>query len=129
MDSEIEKMVARLKAEGLSPEREARILAEVNRPGVHGVPEDPGGGLAHGVYAFHDLVSLQSFAAMQGTASTNIRSIDELLERDNQREQDGFPRKVNVGRLIKPGRRGKEKVVIVPTTVEEMFLHDTAPAD
>ncbi len=117
-------------------EAEARVLAELNHAGVHGVPEDRGGAFeaaggaaAAGLYAFHDLISLQAFAAMQGSASANIRSIDELLERDNQREQDGFPRKVNVGRLIKPGKRGKEKVVIVPTTVEEKFLHDTAAHD
>jgi hypothetical protein len=79
-----------------------------------------------GLYAYHDLDVLQRLAAMQGSASANIRSIDELLERDRQREQDGFPRKINVGRLIKPGKRGKEKVVIVPTTVEEKFLHDTS---
>ena len=59
---------------------------------------------------------------MQRSASANIRSIDELLERDRQREEDGFPRKIDVGRLIKPGKSGKEKVVIVPTTVEEKFL-------
>ena len=45
-----------------------------------------------------------------------------------QREKDGFPRKIRVGRLIKPGKRGKEKVVIVPTTVEEKFCHDTPSA-
>ena len=67
---------------------------------------------------------LQCMAAMQRTVSANIRSIDELLERDKQREEDGFPRKIDVGRLIKPGKSGKQKVVIVPTTVEEKFLHD-----
>ncbi|MCK7506301.1 MAG: hypothetical protein MZV70_21090 [Desulfobacterales bacterium] len=48
---------------------------------------------------------------MQGSASASIRSIDELLERDRQREQDGFPRKINVGRLIKPGqeRQGESR--------------------
>lgn len=56
--------------------------------------------------------------------TAHIRSIDEILERDNQREKDGFPRKIQVGRLIKPGKGGKEKVVVVPTTVEEKFIHD-----
>ena len=41
-------------------------------------------------------------------------------------KKDGFPRKIDVGRLIKPGKGGKEKVVIVPTTVEEKFIHDTS---
>ena len=79
-----------------------------------------------GLYAYHDLDVLQRLAAMQSSGSASIRSIDELLERDRLREQDGFPRKINVGRLIKPGRSGKQKVVIVPTTVEEKLLHDTS---
>ncbi len=53
-----------------------------------------------------------------------LRSIDDLLERDRHREKDGFPRKIRVGRLIKPGRGGKDKVVVVPTTVEEKLIHD-----
>ena len=56
--------------------------------------------------------------------TTSIRSLEELLERDRQREKDGFPRKIRVGRLIRPGKGGKEKVVVVPTTVEEKFVHD-----
>jgi hypothetical protein len=47
-----------------------------------------------------------------------------LLEKDRQREKDGFPRKIRVGKMIKPGRAGKGKVVVVPTTVEEKFIHD-----
>jgi uncharacterized sporulation protein YeaH/YhbH (DUF444 family) len=66
---------------------------------------------------------------MQRSPTANIRSIDELLERDKQREEDGFPRKISVGRLIKPGKSGREKVVIVPTTVEEKFLHDASFRD
>lgn len=56
-----------------------------------------------------------------------LSSIEELLERDKQREKDGFPRKIRLGRLVKPGKRGKGKVVVVPTTVEEKFIHDSMP--
>ena len=56
--------------------------------------------------------------------TAGIRSLDELLERDRLREKDGFPRKIRIGRLIRPGRGGKERFVIVPTTVEEKFIHD-----
>ena len=58
--------------------------------------------------------------------ASQIRSIDELLERDKQREKDGFPRKIRVGRLIKPGKGGKDKVVVVPSTVEEKLYHDNS---
>jgi len=62
-----------------------------------------------------------------GSATTHMRSLDELLERDRLREEDGFPRKIRVGKLIKPGKGGKEKFVVVPTTVEEKFIHDRVP--
>lgn len=60
-----------------------------------------------------------------------IGSIEDLLERDIQREKDGFPRKIRIGKLIRPVRGGKEKVVVVPTTVEEKLYHDsrTPPRD
>lgn len=55
--------------------------------------------------------------------TAHVRSLDELLERDRRREEDGFPRKIRVGRMIKPGK-GDAKVVVVPTTVEEKLVHD-----
>lgn len=76
------------------------------------------------VYAYHDLFFLQEFSSPRVNTAAQIRSVDELLERDRQREKDGFPRKIRVGRLIKPGRGGKDKVVVVPSTVEEKFIHD-----
>jgi uncharacterized sporulation protein YeaH/YhbH (DUF444 family) len=133
MSSDLRQIFERLKTAGLTPEREAKIRRELEAGGSHGflgaAERGDGAGIAfaaRGLYGFHDLKVLQSLAAMRSSTSVNIRSIDELLERDRQREQDGFPRKINVGRLIKPGRGGKQKVVIVPTTVEEKLLHDTS---
>ncbi len=51
-------------------------------------------------------------------------TLDELLEKDRRREEDGFKRKIRIGRIVKPGTGGKEKIIIVPTTVEEKFVHD-----
>ncbi|MFU8769214.1 MAG: DUF444 family protein [Desulfotignum sp.] len=51
-------------------------------------------------------------------------TLDELLERDKKREADGFKRKIRIGRIVKPGSGGKEKIIVVPTTVEEKFVHD-----
>ncbi|MCP3875498.1 MAG: DUF444 family protein [Desulfobacteraceae bacterium] len=51
-------------------------------------------------------------------------TLDELLERDRRREEDGFKRKIRIGKIVKPGSGGKEKIIIVPTTVEEKFVHD-----
>ena len=128
------KLFARLLAEGLSPEREARLRREELTDDVdHRVPDpSPGAGdvpfALYGFYDYSDLSFLQGMAALQSTYVSRISSIDELLERDKLREQDGFPRKIRVGRLIKPGKGGKDKVVVVPTTVEEKFIHDTVKA-
>ncbi len=51
-------------------------------------------------------------------------TLDELLERDRKREEDGFKRKIRIGRIVKPGTGAKEKIIIVPTTTEEKFYHD-----
>ncbi len=51
-------------------------------------------------------------------------TLDELLERDKQREEDGFKRKIRIGRIVKPGSGEKDKIIVVPTTVEEKFVHD-----
>jgi len=127
MDSKY-KIYAALKAEGLSPEQRAVIEAELHDDREHFVVDDGGEGRrekkAAGFYDHHDLPDLQAMTAMQPTYTATVRSLDELLQRDRQREKDGFPRKINVGRLIKPGKGGKTKVVIVPTTVEEKFIHD-----
>jgi uncharacterized sporulation protein YeaH/YhbH (DUF444 family) len=90
-------------------------------------PSTDAGDFAAGVkrlYDWHDLFTLQALSSPRTGPTTQLKSIDELLERDAQREKDGFPRKIRVGRLIKPGKGGNDKVVVVPTTVEEKLLHD-----
>ncbi len=76
------------------------------------------------IYAYYDLSVLQDMQAPQYTHATGMRSLEELLEREKQREKDGFPRKIRIGRLMKPGKSDKGKIVVVPTTVEEKFIHD-----
>jgi hypothetical protein len=134
MDSKPLQLYKQLKKDGLTPGQEEKIQLELNDTGSHGLPGDDLPGTAKDgsaltfrkIYAYHDLLDLQGMTAMRSTPNVSIRSIDELLERDNQREKDGFPRKINVGRLIKPGKSGKDKIVIVPSTVEEKFMHDTS---
>ncbi len=120
----------RLKARGLTPDQEDVILTELHDDGDHGIPypEDidpavePNTGKR--IYDYADLPFLQEMPPPLGSYTTCLRSLDELLERDKLREKDGFPRKIRVGRLIKPGKGGKDKVVVVPSTVEEKFIHD-----
>ena len=61
----------------------------------------------------------------KGYYHKGLKSIDDLLERDKQREKDGFPRKVRLGRIFRPGKAGKDNIIIVPTVDEEKFYHDT----
>jgi uncharacterized sporulation protein YeaH/YhbH (DUF444 family) len=75
----------------------------------------------------HPFNSPQLSVNMQGAGSapiTSVQSLDYLLARDKQREKDGFPRKIRVGKMVKPSQNGGDKIVIVPTTVEEKLLHD-----
>lgn len=72
-----------------------------------------------------DLCHLQSMPGPGISHIHGLSSIDELLERDKQREKDGFPRKIQIGRLVKPGRGEKGKIILVPTTVEEKLIHDS----
>lgn len=127
MNTKLVTYYQRLKKDGLAPDREKRILDELHGPHTHEMPvSSDGAGDRHPprIYAFHDLVDLQEMPPPKSPYTTCLKSIDELLERDKQREKDGFPRKIRVGRLIKPGRGGKDRVVVVPTTVEEKFIHD-----
>ncbi len=102
--------------------------------GVRGEAEEPRPVLAS-VYApdraFRDgdMVFLQDASPSLASHVQSLSAIDELLERDKQREKDGFPRKIRVGRLVKPGRGGKDKIILVPTTVEEKFIHDLRSAE
>ncbi len=75
-------------------------------------------------YAYADLSWIQALAVPRGAYAARMHSLDELMERDARREEDGFPRKIRIGRLVKPGRGGQNKIVIVPTTVEDKLLHD-----
>ena len=112
-----------------------RLRVELAAGCDHGLPESPpepdytpGLDILRGVrndpYSYADLTFIQSMGTPQGTYTARISSIDELMERDAQREKDGFPRKIRIGRLVKPSRGGADKVVVVPTTVEEKFIHD-----
>ena len=85
--------------------------------------------LPKGIYEHCDLTELQDSAPPETPYSQRQTSIGDLLNRDMQREKDGFPRKVRLGRLIKPGQGAREKIIVVPTTVEEKLIHDTRPQE
>lgn len=53
-----------------------------------------------------------------------LETLDDLMKRDEQREKDGFKKKIRLGKFVNPGRKGKsDSVVVVPTTTEEKLYH------
>jgi len=126
MKKDLRKRYQQLRRRGLTPGQEEMIRRELEDEGEHTLPAPAGNAPAYpeNLYGWHDLAALQKLEHSTGGYVTRIRSLDELLERDRQREEDGFPRKIRVGRMIRPGRSGEDKVVVVPTTVEEKFIHD-----
>ncbi len=128
MSKELWDLFEKLSAQGLGPELKAKIMAEIKST------ENPAQEDAHNpqppwipsLYDYHDLMMLQAMSAPKGSYTSHIRSIDELLAKDKQRQEDGFPRKIRVGRMVKPGRAGKDKIVVVPSTVEDKLIHDNA---
>lgn len=94
-----------------------------DQEGTHKVARK--GTYGKGLYGVSDLTTLQLEGVPRHYYIHTIGSIEDLLQRDTQREKDGFPRKIRIGKLIKPARGGKDKVIVVPTTVEEKFYHDT----
>lgn len=126
-----ESIYQRLKENGLSREQERKILRELSEPRDHPPLPDPsadaGSSRPKGPMRPEDVTDMGVFLHTHGPAfppTTQLSSIEELLERDRQREKDGFPKKIRVGRLIRPGKGGKDKVVVIPTTVEEKLIHD-----
>ncbi|MCP3951646.1 MAG: DUF444 family protein [Desulfobacterales bacterium] len=132
MDSKLDKYYRELKKQGLAPDREEKILAELGNTARHRISKriekssESDNPPVKSVYDWNDLATLQTIPNPEPSYTLQLKSIDELLERDKHREEDGFPRKIRVGKMIKPGRGGKDKVVIVPTTVEEKFIHDNS---
>lgn len=53
-----------------------------------------------------------------------LRTLEELIERDKKREQDGFPTRIRIGKLMRPENGEKPKVILVPYTFEPKFYHD-----
>lgn len=127
MKPELATLFKQLKEAGLTPEREERLRVELWDTSHHDLPSSEPAVVADS-FGYSDLCALQAPSAPTGSYTTRIKSLDELLERDMRREQDGFPRKIRIGKLIRPGKGGKDKIVVVPTTVEEKFIHDRISA-
>ncbi len=135
-DQKTMALLAQLEALGLPPQREKLLRQEIMAGGEHGVPDKlkdsdftPGISILRLVinspYAFADLSFLQGMASPHMNMTLRLGTLEDLMARDAKREEDGLPRKIRIGKLVKPGQGGKDKVVVVPSTVEEKFMHDS----
>ncbi len=92
-------------------------IPSVDRPQLPSLPS---------LYSWYDYIHLQMGSPPRSTSATYVRTLDELLDKDKEREKDGFPRRIRIGRIVRPSKDRKDKIVIVPTTDEPKFLHDDA---
>ena len=124
----LQELYRSLEAKGLTPaqrqviERELRLAEQAGYPERNQSPPAPPP--ARSLYSYNDLELLQQTSPTAVASMVAYQTLDRLLERDLQREKDGFPRKIRVGKLVKPGRDGDDKIVVIPTTVEEKLFHD-----
>jgi len=129
MKRKLHELYQTLKLQGLTPAQEKKIRYELDLQELsceHDVPRKPG---VKSIYSYNDLEMLQSSPLTNLIALNTVQSLDYLLERDKQREKDGFPRKIRVGKMVKPSQDGDDKIIIVPTTVEEKLFHDKVRLD
>ena len=83
---------------------------------------------APGLYHHNDFEDIMSIS-VDGTTTSRFYDLDRLLEKDKLREKDGFPRKIKLGRLVKPAKDGKDRTIIIPSAAEEKFYHWTNDPD
>ncbi len=118
-----------LKAQGISREQDQKIRLEVDRAekqyAKRLAAQEDRLSPSRSLYDYSDIDSWFPGSTLLAAFAAN-RSLDDLMARDKKREEDGFPRKIRLGRVIKPGGKHDDRVIVVPTTVEEKFLHDTA---
>ena len=81
-----------------------------------------------GIYHHHDAVVLGGVHPQEMMAAS-LQTLDELLEKDKQREKDGFSKRIRLGKFVKPGKDRKEQIVVVPTTTEPKFYHDPSETE
>ncbi len=131
--NKLRQLYQQLEAKGLSLEQQRVIEHELALSELSGDPlqahlRSPRPE-ARSLYSYSDPEILGQANPSPLMSLVAAQSLDHLLQRDLQREKDGFPRKIRVGKLVKPGRDGDDKVVVIPTTVEEKLIHGPIPEE
>jgi len=122
MNDYIQNILEQLKNGNFSPELEEIIKKELfpSEKDQNFVSENR----TEGFYDHSDMEVFFHFKKMLQSPELALRTLDELLEKDKKREEDGFPRRIRLGKLVKPLKGKKSQVIIVPTTTESKLYHD-----
>ncbi len=126
------KLYQALKTAGLTEAQEQLILKELEQSSEnHSLEPDfkPIQQWVKGIYDFNDLTHIQGIFPPKMPYALALQTLDELIEKDKQREEDGFPRRIRLGKIMKPNQGQKGDVVIVPTTTESKFFHGNSPEE
>lgn len=98
---------------------------KINEPGTFGPGSinKKGGRMKNAFMTRLDLLGVSRAAKERSSRKTSpaasLESMDELLKRDEQREKDGFQKKIKIGRIL----AGPGKVIAVPYVTEEKLIH------
>lgn len=124
MLSKLEKILKEYKKKGINSETEAIIKNEIELLKVEKSKPSHSFHSLNNFYRVSDLKALQGISPKIQDLTLAVKTLEELIEKDKQREKDGFPRRIRIGKLMKPTKGGKAKVVVVPTTTEPKLYHD-----
>lgn len=122
MTEKEKKIIEKMKAAGLLPGEEEYILRDFEKP--DSLPNPGKAPQPEGIYSKTDMDVLPGYFRPNRDFISSLKTLDELLEKDKQREEDGFPRRIRIGKLIKPSQDNKKEIIVVPTTTEPKFYHD-----
>jgi uncharacterized protein len=123
---ELSAMLKEIQKEGISLEERRKIEMEINGPLEHSMENFDINGSSPPRFYDNQWTDMYAFQKMNPTPPPYLalQTLDDLLKRDEQREKDGFPKKIRVGKVVKPTSDGNKQVIVVPTTTEEKFFHD-----
>jgi uncharacterized sporulation protein YeaH/YhbH (DUF444 family) len=119
-----QKIYKQFLTSGISDKQKAMIEKELELSlKHHEIPERIN---ITGLYDANDLSLFIGTVNNTNNLINSLQTLDELLERDKRREADGLPRRIRIGKFIKPSKGKKEQIVVVPTTTEPKFYHDNS---
>jgi uncharacterized sporulation protein YeaH/YhbH (DUF444 family) len=128
MSENILKLYKKLKKQGISEVQLALIERELNYYNRKKQRDKTDNNESLEITGLYDKTDLALFisAINKINPALSLQTLDDLLKRDKKREEDGFPRRIRIGKFIKPGKDKKEQIVVVPTTTEPKFYHDNS---